>query len=68
MIPPCEIIYRQDVPHSNNEFIMDQMFITLLPVEACCGLCSQTPMKKTKALIGDAGAVFVNAVSTILTF
>uniref|UniRef100_A0AAQ4PUX8 N-acetylglucosamine-6-sulfatase n=1 Tax=Gasterosteus aculeatus aculeatus TaxID=481459 RepID=A0AAQ4PUX8_GASAC len=40
---------------------MDQMFITLLPVEVCCGLCSQTPMKKTKALIGDAGAVFVNA-------
>lgn len=25
----------------------------------------QTPMKKTKALIGDAGATFVNAVSTI---
>lgn len=24
----------------------------------------QTPMKKTRALIGDAGATFVNAVST----
>lgn len=25
----------------------------------------QTPMKKTKALIGEAGATFVNAVSTL---
>jgi hypothetical protein len=43
-------------------------FYTLV-VEEVSALCIlQTPMKKTKLLIGDAGATFSNAVGTSLCY